>query len=327
MRYIEIATPGEPEVMVVAEGPAPTAKAGEVLLEVAAAGINRPDVMQRKGLYPPPPDASPIPGLEVSGTVVALGEGVTQWQVGDQVCALANGGGYAEYVAVPAGQCLPIPQGLSLAQAAALPETCFTVWTNVFDRARLEAGETFLVHGGTSGIGTTAIQLAKAMGARVFATAGSDEKCQACLDLGAERAVNYRNEDYVQAFKQATDGKGVDVILDMVGGDYIARNIQLAAMDARIVNIAFLQGSKVALNMAPVMMKRLTLTGSTLRPQSAAAKAAIAQSLKEKVWPLIAAGQVAPVIAKTFALEQVADAHRLMESSQHIGKIVMAVKP
>jgi len=326
MRYIDIPTPGGPEVMVVAEGAAPKAQAGEVLIEVAVAGVNRPDVMQRKGLYLPPPGASPIPGLEVAGTVVALGEGVTQWQAGDQVCALANGGGYAEYVAVPAGQCLPVPQGLTLAQAAALPETCFTVWTNVFDRAGLKPGETFLVHGGTSGIGTTAIQLAKALGATVFTTAGSDDKCQACCELGAERAVNYRTEDYVEALKLATNGKGVDVILDMVGGDYIARNIRLAAVDGRIVNIAFLQGSKVELNMAPVMMKRLTLTGSTLRPQSTHAKAGIAQSLKDKVWPLISAGQVAPVIARTFPLEQVADAHRLMESSQHIGKLVLTVK-
>ncbi len=325
MHYIDIPVPGAPNALKLTEGDAPKAAAGEVLIQVAAAGVNRPDVIQRKGLYPPPPGASPIPGLEVAGTIAALGEGVTQWQLGDPVCALANGGGYAEMVNVPAAQCLPVPKGLSLLEAAALPETCFTVWTNVFDRAGLKEGETLLVQGGTSGIGTTAIQMAKALGARVFATAGSEAKCQACLDLGAEAAVNYRQQDFVETLLAATDGQGVDVILDMVGGDYIEKNLKLAAVDGRIVNIAYLQGSTVEVNLMPVMVKRLTMTGSTLRPRSAEVKADIARSLKAKVWPQIEAGRIKPVIAKVFPLAEVADAHRLMESSQHIGKILLSL--
>ncbi|MFC6978976.1 NAD(P)H-quinone oxidoreductase [Microbulbifer taiwanensis] len=292
---------------------------------MTAAGVNRPDIVQRMGYYPPPPGASPIMGLEVAGEVVALGDGVDRWQAGDSVCALANGGGYAEYVAVPADQCLPVPDGLSIVEAAALPETFFTVWSNVFDRAQLQAGEVFLVHGGSSGIGTTAIQLASNFGARVFATAGSAEKCAACEKLGAERAINYKSEDFVEIVREATDGRGVDVVLDMVGGDYIDRNIQTAAKDGRIVNIAYLQGASVQVNMLPVMLKRLTLTGSTLRPQPAEVKAAIAAALESKVWPLIAAGRIRPQIAATFPLESVADAHRLMESSGHIGKIVLTL--
>lgn len=325
MRFIDLPEHGGPEVMQLAEGEKPTPAAGEVLIRVAAAGVNRPDIVQRMGLYPPPPGASPIMGLEVAGEIVALGDGVERWQQGDRVCALTNGGGYAEYVAVPANQCLPIPDGLCLLEAAALPETFFTVWSNVFDRAQLQAGEAFLVHGGSSGIGTTAIQLARNFGARVFATAGSDEKCAACEKLGAERAINYRSEDFVEVMREATGGRGADVILDMVGGDYIDRNIKTAAVDGRIVNIAYLQGASVQLNMLPVMLKRLTLTGSTLRPQSAAVKAAIANALETKVWPLIEAGRIRPQVAATFLLEQVADAHRLMESSGHIGKIVLVV--
>lgn len=325
MRYIELPEYGEPEVMRVAEMAVPQPGKGEVLIRVAAAGVNRPDIVQRQGLYPPPPGASPVLGLEVAGEIAALGEGVAGWQLDDPVCALTNGGGYAEFVVVPAAQCLPVPQGLSLAEAAALPETMFTVWSNVFDRAQLQPGEIFLVHGGSSGIGTTAIQLASNLGARVFATAGSDEKCAACEALGAEKAINYRNDDYVEVIREATEGHGADVILDMVGGDYVDRNVQLAARDGRIVNIAFLQGAKVQLNMLPVMVKRLTLTGSTLRPQPPEVKAAIARALEEKVWPLIAAGKVRPQIAATFALEDVVAAHRLMESSNHIGKIVLTL--
>ncbi|MFC6632257.1 NAD(P)H-quinone oxidoreductase [Microbulbifer taiwanensis] len=325
MRFIDLPEHGGPEVMQLAQGDKPVPAAGEVLIRVTAAGVNRPDIVQRMGYYPPPPGASPIMGLEVAGEVVALGDGVDRWQAGDSVCALANGGGYAEYVAVPADQCLPVPDGLSIVEAAALPETFFTVWSNVFDRAQLQAGEVFLVHGGSSGIGTTAIQLASNFGARVFATAGSAEKCAACEKLGAERAINYKSEDFVEIVREATDGRGVDVVLDMVGGDYIDRNIQTAAKDGRIVNIAYLQGASVQVNMLPVMLKRLTLTGSTLRPQPAEVKAAIAAALESKVWPLIAAGRIRPQIAATFPLESVADAHRLMESSGHIGKIVLTL--
>lgn len=323
MRYIDLPEHGGPEVMQLAEGDRPEPAAGEVLVRVAAAGVNRPDIVQRMGLYPPPEGASPIMGLEVAGEVAALGEGVGRWQIGDRVCALANGGGYAEYACVPASQCLPVPEGLSLTEAAALPETFFTVWSNVFDRAGLQPGEILLVHGGSSGIGTAAIQIARALGSRVFATAGSDEKCAACEKLGAERAINYKTEDFVGVVREATGGHGADVILDMVGGDYVDRNIQLAARDGRIVNIAFLQGAKVQVNMLPVMVKRLTLTGSTLRPQPAAVKAAIADALESRVWPLLAGGRIRPQMAATFPLAQVADAHRLMESSTHIGKIVL----
>ena len=325
MRFIDLPEHGGPEVMTLSEGPRPAPGEGEVLIEVAAAGINRPDIVQRMGFYPPPPGASPVMGLEVAGQVVEVGAGVSRWQAGDRVCGLTNGGGYAEYCVVPAGQCLPIPDGLSMTEAAALPETFFTVWSNVFDRAQLQPGESLLVHGGSSGIGTTAIQLASHLGSRVFATAGSDEKCAACEQLGAEKTVNYKNQDFVEVLREATGGRGVDVILDMVGGDYVDRNIQLAARDGRIVNIAFLQGANVQVNMLPVMLKRLTLTGSTLRPRSAEEKAAIASALQERAWPLLAASKIRPQIAATFPLEQVAEAHRLMESSSHIGKIVLTL--
>ena len=325
MTVVEITQSGGPEVLKPATRPPPSPRPGEVLIKVAAAGVNRPDMIQRQGLYPPPPGASDIPGLEIAGAVVALGDGVDGWSTGDAACALVSGGGYAEYCAAPAAQCLPPPEGLSLIAAAALPETLFTVWSNVFDRAGLQQGESFLVHGGTSGIGTTAIQLAKAFGARVFATAGSDEKCAACLSLGADRAINYNDEDFVQAVKDETGGTGVDVILDMVGGDYVARNIAALAADGRMVSIAFLKGAKVEVNLLPVMLKRLTLTGSTLRARSVAFKAAIARRLREKVWPLIETGRIKPVIHATFPLARAADAHRLMESSAHIGKIVLEV--
>ncbi len=323
MTAIEIAQPGGPEVLKPGRRPVPAPAAGEVLIEVAAAGVNRPDVLQRQGGYAPPPGASDIPGLEVAGKIVAVGNGAGSWKVGDSVCALLAGGGYAEYCAAPAPQCLPVPGKLDLIHAAALPETFFTVWTNVFDRGRLTRGETFLVHGGSSGIGTTAIQLAHAFGARVIATAGSDEKCRACRELGADIAVNYRTEDFAAKVMEATEGKGADVILDMVGGDYIAKNLSCLAMDGRLVQIAFLKGSKAEINLAPIMMKRQTLTGSTLRPRSVAQKGEIAQSLREKVWPLLESGKIAPVIFKTFPLAQAAEAHRLMESSAHVGKIVL----
>jgi putative PIG3 family NAD(P)H quinone oxidoreductase len=325
MTAIEIKAPGGPEVLVPAVRPVPQPKPGEVLIRVAAAGVNRPDMLQRQGGYAPPPGASDIPGLEVAGTVVALGPGVTRWRQGDQVCALVAGGGYAEFCSAPEPQCLPVPAGLDLTRAAALPETYFTVWTNVFERGRLKAAETLLVHGGSSGIGTTAIQLGRAFGARVFATAGSGPKCRACEKLGAEKAINYRDEDFVAAIDALTQGRGVDVILDMVGGDYVEKNIKLLATDGRLVSIAFLKGAKVEINLLPMMLKRLTLTGSTLRPRSIAEKGAIARSLEEKVWPLIAAGRVAPVIEGHFPLNRAADAHRLMETSAHIGKIMLVV--
>ncbi|WP_299776315.1 NAD(P)H-quinone oxidoreductase [uncultured Pseudoteredinibacter sp.] len=301
-------------------------KAGEVLIKVAYAGVNRPDVFQRLGLYPPPPGASPIMGLEASGEIIALGEGVTGWQLGDKVCALCNGGAYAQHVVVPAEQCLPVPEGLSMAEAAALPETCFTVWTNVFDRGRLQTGENFLVHGGASGIGTTAIQMAKALGAKVFATVGSEEKKQACLQLGADVVWNYQDDDFVELSKKASEAKGIDVILDMVGGDYIQKNMTMAARDGRIVSIAFLRGAKAELDFRPVMAKRLSLTGSTLRPQTDQEKAAIANNLKETVWPLIEAGKFKPLLAKEFPIQDVAEAHQLMESNALIGKVVLAVE-
>ncbi|WP_444900174.1 NAD(P)H-quinone oxidoreductase [Microbulbifer sp. VAAC004] len=325
MRAIDLPEYGGPEVMQLADLPRPEVAPGEVLVEVAAAGVNRPDIVQRNGHYPPPPGASPILGLEVSGRVAAVGEGVERWQVGDKICALTNGGGYADFVTVPEGQCLPIPGSLSMVEAATLPETFFTVWANVFDRARLKSGEIFLVHGGSSGIGTTAIQLAHQLGARVFATAGSAEKCVACVQLGAEQAINYREEDFVQAVKEATSGHGADVILDMVGGSYIDRNIQVAANDGRIVNIAYLQGARVEVNMLPVMLKRLSLTGSTLRPRSTQFKASIAHSLESQVWPLIEAGKIHPQVAARFPLEEVAEAHRLLESGKIVGKIVLTL--
>lgn len=322
MRVIEISKPGGPEVLVPAERAVPVPGAGEIVIRVAYAGVNRPDALQRAGSYAPPPGASDLPGLEASGVVVALGAGVTRWRIGDEVCALLPGGGYAEYVATPAAHALPVPAGLSLRAAACLPETFFTVWTNVFDRGRLQAGERFLIHGGTSGIGTTAIQLAAARGARVFATAGSDDKCQACLDLGAERAINYRSEDFVAAMR--AEG-GANLILDMVGGDYLPRNVKALADDGRLVQIAFLSGPNVELNFAQVMVRRLTITGSTLRPRSVAAKAAIAQALEAEVWPLLATGRVAPVIDSEFPLDEAAAAHARLETSAHIGKIVLKV--
>lgn len=320
MRAVEITKPGGPDVLCLTERPVPTPRAGEVVLKLAYAGVNRPDALQRAGAYDPPPTASDLPGLEGAGEVVAIGEGVSGLAVGDQVCALLPGGGYAEYVATPAAHALPIPKGMDLRMAACLPETFFTVWSNVFMRGGLKAGERFLVHGGSSGIGTTAIQLAKAFGARVFTTAGSDEKCRICSELGAERAINYRDEDFVEVMREQG---GADVILDMVGGDYIAKNVKTLAPDGRMVHIAFLSGPKAEINFALVMAKRLTITGSTLRPQSDAAKAAIAEELRAKVWPLIESGTVAPVLDSEYALEDAAKAHAHMESSQHIGKIVL----
>jgi NADPH2:quinone reductase len=325
MCAVEIKAPGGPEVLVPVLRPLPKPGKGEILVKVVAAGVNRPDVLQRQGGYPPPKGASDIPGLEIAGCVVAVGEGASRFEQGDEVCALVAGGGYAEYCTVPEPQALPAPQGLDLVNAAALPETFFTVWTNVFERGRLKSGETFLVHGGSSGIGTTAIQLASAFGARVFATAGNNLKCQACEKLGAEKGINYREEDFVEIIQQATNNRGVDVILDMVGGDYIEKNISLLATEGRLVNIAYLKGSKVEVNFLPVMLKRLTLTGSTLRPRSVAEKGAIARVLEEKVWPLLASGRIAPVIEGRFPLARAADAHRLMETSAHIGKIVLVV--
>jgi len=326
MRHVGTTGAGKPDVMAVVEGATPRPGSGEVLIKVHTAGVNRPDVLQRQGGYPPPAGASPILGLEVAGTIVATGDDAAPWRVGDEVCALVAGGGYAEYCVAPAAQCLPVPKGMTVADAAALPETFFTVWTNVFQRGRLGHGETFLVHGGTSGIGTTAIQLAHAFGARVLTTAGSDEKCAFCEKIGADKAINYRTTDFAEAVKELTGGKGVDVILDMVGGPYLERNVRSLAVEGRLVQIAFLQGSKVEnLDFMPVMLKRLTLTGSTLRPRSVAQKAVIARELREKVWPLLEAGTVRPVIHKTFPLTEVAEAHRLMESSKHIGKIMLAV--
>ena len=325
MKVIEITEPGGPEVLKPAERPVPQPGEGEVLIKVAAAGVNRPDCLQRQGSYPPPPGASDIPGLEIAGEVVALGAGVTKPKVGEKVCALVTGGGYAEYCAAPAPQCLPIPKSYSMEQAAALPETFFTVWVNVFDRSALQPGESFLVHGGTSGIGTTAIQLAKAFGCTVFATAGSPEKVKACEELGADRGINYREEDFVEVVKEATGGKGVDVILDMVGGSYIPRDIKAMAPDGRLSFIAFLGGPKAEVNFAAVMMKRLTITGSTLRARPVAVKADLAEALKEKVWPLLDAGKIAPVMAASFPLDEAAQAHALMESSGHIGKIVLTL--
>lgn len=325
MTAIEITAPGGPEKLVPNRRPVPRPAPGEVLIKVATAGVNRPDCLQRQGGYPPPPGASDIPGLEVAGTIAALGEGVEDWMIGDEICALLTGGGYAEYCTAPAPQCLPIPAGLTLQQAAALPETFFTVWSNVFDRARLQPGETLLVHGGTSGIGTTAIQLAKALGSRVFVTVGGAEKMQPCLDMGAERAIDYREEDFVQAVKELTRNRGVDVILDMVGGDYTQRNLSALAVEGRLVFIAFLRGAKVELNLAPVMMKRLTITGSTLRARPVEHKAPIARSLQHIVWPLLAGGVVRPVIDRVFPLSEAAAAHALMESNRHIGKLLLQV--
>lgn len=325
MRFITYNQPGPPEVLHETTGPAPRAADGEVLIHVAAAGVNRPDILQRKGGYPPPPGASPILGLEVAGTIEGLGTGVTRWKVGDSVCALLAGGGYAEYCVAPEPQCLPMPHGLSAIEAAALPETFFTVWTNLFQRARLAAGEVVLIHGGTSGIGTAAIQLARAFGARVFATAGSSVKCEACRELGAELAINYHEADFTSAVLDATGGRGVDVILDMVGGPYFARNTAALAVEGRLVQIAFLQGSVVELDLRPIMVKRLTVTGSTLRMRSVAEKGAIAREVESRVWPLLAERTVRPVISHAFPLAEAAEAHRVMEASSHIGKLVLEV--
>jgi len=325
MTAIEISTPGGPDVLRPKAYPVPKPGPGQVLVKVAAAGVNRPDIAQRAGSYPPPPGHSPLPGLEIAGEVAALGAGVTRWKVGDRLCALVNGGGYAEYCLAEEPVALPVPAGLDMVKAAAVPETFFTVWNNVFERGRLAAGEWFMVHGGTSGIGTTAIQLAKAFGARVIATAGSPEKCKACLELGADRAINYRTEDFVAAAKEATGGKGVDVTLDMVAGDYTERNILAAAEEGRIVQIAVLGGAEVKINISRVMMKRLTITGSTLRPRTREAKAGFARALEAKVWPLLEAGKVKVVMDSTFPLAKAADAHRRLETSQHVGKVVLVV--
>ncbi len=324
MRYVDLPFFGAPEAMTFATGPLPIPRAGEILVRVEAAGVNRPDVAQRQGTYPPPKDASPILGLEVAGEVVALGEGVDEFSVGDRVCALANGGGYAEYCAVPAGQALPLPKGYDAVKAAALPETFFTVWANLFQMAGLTEGETVLIHGGTSGIGTTAIQLAKAFGAEVFATAGSAEKCQACLDLGAKRAINYREEDFVEVLKEETGRRGVDAILDMIGAAYFQKNLSSLAKDGCLSIIAFLGGSLAEkVDLTPIMVKRLTVTGSTMRPRTAEEKRGIRDELVAEVWPLIEAGKVAPVIHSVLPFDQVVESHRLMESSKHIGKIVL----
>ena len=322
MRAVEITQPGGPEVLRVGTRPMPQPQHGQVVIKVAFAGVNRPDALQRAGKYAPPPTASDLPGLEASGEVVSLGAGVSDLAVGDKVCALLPGGGYAEYVATPAAHCLPVPTGMGMKEAACLPETFFTVWSNVFMRGGLKAGERFLVHGGSSGIGTTAIQLAVAFGARVFTTAGTDEKCAACASLGAEAAINYRDTDFVDVMRE--EG-GANLILDMVGGDYIPRNINALAEDGRLVQIAFLQGPKVEVNFATLMTRRLTMTGSTLRPQSDLAKARIAQELREAVWPLLDAGKIAPVMDSEYAFEEASSAHARMESSGHIGKIVLRV--
>jgi putative PIG3 family NAD(P)H quinone oxidoreductase len=325
MIAIGIREAGPPEVLVPVERPTPAVAAGEVLIKVAAAGVNRPDVMQRQGKYPPPPGASDIPGLEIAGEIVGVASDVTSWRTGERVCALVSGGGYAEYCSAPAPQCLPIPAGLDLIQAAAIPETFFTVWTNVFERGRLVAGETILIHGGSSGIGTTAIQLARAYSARVIATAGSDEKCSACQSLGAEVAINYRSTDFVTTVRDTTGGRGVDVVLDMVGGEYLQRNIDCLARDGRLVQIGLLGGAKSQINMGPVLQRRLWITGSTLRARSIAEKAAIAGAVQQHVWPLLEAGTVRVLVHATFPLQQASKAHRVMESSSHIGKLVLTV--
>ena len=325
MNVVEISEPGGPENLVMASRPVPEPGLGEILIKVVAAGVNRPDVAQRQGNYAPPPGASDLPGLEVSGTVAAIGSGVTDWAVGDEVCALTPGGGYAEYCLTPACHALPIPKGISLVDAGAMPETFFTVWSNVFERGRLQAGERILVHGGSSGIGTTAIQLANVLGARVFTTAGTQEKCRVCEELGAERAINYREKDFVAVLRDLTDGEGVDLVLDMVGGDYFSRNLSALRIEGRLVQIAFLAGPQAEVSLAPIMVKRLTVTGSTLRPQSIEAKAKIAANLRRTVWPLVEAGRVKPVMHASFPLAEAARAHQMMEDGDHIGKIVLQV--
>lgn len=330
MRAVEIVQPGGPDVLRLTERPVPQPAAGEVLIRVQAAGINRPDVLQRKGGYAPPPGASQLPGLEVAGTIEA-GDieardfGESHFQIGDAVCALVAGGGYAEFCTAPLAQCLPMPRNLSFAQSAGLPETYFTVWSNVFDRARLAAGESLLVQGGSSGIGVAAVQLASALGSTVYATAGSEEKCRACVALGATRAINYRTEDFVAVIRELTDGRGVDVILDMVAGDYVPRELECLADDGRLVVIALLGGARAAIDLSAILRRRLTLTGSTLRPRPVAFKAAIAEKLRTTVWPLLESGRIDPMLYRTFPLAQAAEAHRLMESSEHVGKIVLTV--
>ena len=326
MIAIEISTPGGPEVLVPTERPTPIAAAGEVLVKVAAAGVNRPDVLQRQGRYPPPPGVTDIPGLEVAGTIEAVGPGISSWHVGDRVCALVSGGGYAEYCVVPGPQCLALPRGMDFIHAAAIPETTFTVWTNVFERGKLTRGETILIHGGSSGIGTTAIQLAHACGARVFATAGNADKCQACEAIGAERAINYRETDFVAAVKELTNGRGVDVVLDMVAGDYVQRNIDALAMDGRLVMIGRQGGVKSEIDIMPILRKRLVLTGSTLRTRSIEEKGALANAVHQHVWPLFESGAVRVIVHQTFPLREAASAHRVMESSAHVGKLVLQVE-
>lgn len=325
MIAIEITAPGGPEVLRPVERPVPALAPGEVLIRVEAAGVNRPDVMQRLGKYPPPGGASDIPGLEVAGTIAAIAGDVTRWKLGDAVCALVAGGGYAEYCAAPAPQCLPIPDRMTPTAAAAIPETFFTVWTNLFQRGRLERGEHVLVHGGTSGIGTTAIQLARAFGAIVYATAGSRAKCDACLRLGATAAIDYRTEDFVEVVRGRTAGRGVDVILDIVGGEYLPRNLDALAMNGRLVQIGLIGGSRAQVNLTPILQRRLTITGSTLRARSVEEKGALAREVEAHVWPLLASGTVAPVIDRVFPLVAAADAHRAIEAGDHVGKIVLAV--
>jgi NADPH2:quinone reductase len=326
MRYVAAREPGPPDVLALADGPLPQPKAGEVLIEVSHAGVNRPDCLQRAGAYPPPSDASPIIGLEVAGAVVACGEGVTSWRVGDVVCALTPGGGYAEYCTTPAAFCLPIPKGLKLMEAASLPENFYTVWNNLFDRGRLKCGEKVLIHGGSSGIGLTAIQLAKQIDATVFATVGSDDKAAYCRSLGADHVINYRTHEFVAEVARVTGKRGVDVVLDMVGGDYIEKNLKCLALEGRLVIIAFLRGGRVEVDWRPIMMKRLTVTGSTLRASPTERKAEIAHSLRENVWPLLESREVKPVVHRVFPLAEAAAAHALMESSQHIGKIMLEVR-
>jgi len=323
MRAIAISEPGGPEVLALTEIPDPSPGPADLLVRVAAAGINRADSVQRQGFYPPPPGAPDTPGLEVAGEVAAIGEGVADWSVGDRVCALLAGGGYAEYAVAAAAECLPVPDDMAFSAAAGLPETVLTVWSNVMDRAAAQPGETILVHGGSSGIGTTAIQMLKAWGCTVFATAGSAEKVEACLSLGADRCVNYREQDFVAELLEASGGLGVDVILDMVGGDYVDRNVQLAAADGRIVNIAYLQGSKVEVNLMPIMLKRLTLTGSTLRAREPVFKAALVAAVRERAWPWLDSGKLRPIIHRVFPFTEAGEAHRVMEASSHIGKLIL----
>jgi len=325
MSVVEIASPGGPEQLKLAQRPVPRPGEGEVLVRVAAAGVNRPDVMQRQGRYPPPPGASDLPGLEIAGEIAALGPKVSGLSIGDKVTALLSGGGYASYAVAAAPLCLPLPEGISMVEAAAIPETFFTVWTNLFDRGRCKAGDTVLIHGGTSGIGTTAIQLAAAWGARVFATAGSDDKARACERLGAVRGINYRTQDFVEVMRAETAGNGVDVTLDMVAGSYVARNLEIAALEGRIVMISLIGGARAEVNLGTILTKRLTLTGSTLRSRTVAQKAEVADAVKKNIWPLLAAGRVRPIIHATFPLAEAGEAHRLMESSNHIGKIVLTI--